>query len=209
MFHLQGLDGVLLNIPLEDLVVENKINRLRKGHKARRLLDEDESPGKREINGTVSQAVKAYSEAIKFRNEREPLLHAYQIMKSPVYTLKPDMSLAEAWNSLKEQGVSRMPVLSEDGRIIGILSERDLMRQLCVAECGSREAPERKVIDVMIRRVITAGRVTDIRRIAKAMFENRISSMPIVDEAGGLTGIITSSDILYALINYPPLSIFA
>jgi CBS domain-containing protein len=209
MFHLQGLDGIQLNIPLEDLAVENKISRLRKGHRTRRLLDEDESSGQREINGTVSQAVKAYREAIKFRNEREAVLHAYQIMKSPVFTLKPHMSLTEAWNSLKEHGVSRMPVLSEKGGIIGILSERDLMRHLCVAERGHGEAPDMKVIDIMTRRVITAGRVTDIRRIAKAMFENHISSMPIVDEAGALMGIITSSDILYALINYPPLSIFA
>jgi acetoin utilization protein AcuB len=203
MFHIQGLDGIQFNIPLEDLKNNEKINKIAKSNVARKLIgNEEEHPG----SENLLHAVKAYKEAIKKSNEREPLLHAYTLMKSPVLTLDPEMTIAEAWNYLKEKGVSHMPVLSKDKKIIGILSDRDLLKCLCVIDCNENKAALKKVTDVMTTKVITSGKVTDIRRIAKAMFENHIGAMLIVEESGALAGIITRSDILYALINYPPMS---
>ncbi len=60
----------------------------------------------------------------------------------------------------------------------------------------------------MVREVITASRFTDIRRIAKVMFDEHIGSMPVLDDNRKLEGIISRSDILHALVNYPPLKLW-
>jgi acetoin utilization protein AcuB len=205
MFQIQGLDGIQFNIPLEDLKHNEKISNIQKSNVARKLIDnEEEHPA----NETSMHAVKAYKEAIKINNEREPILHAYSIMKSPVLTLDPEMRIAEAWKYLKENSVGHMPVLSNEKKIIGILSDRDLLKCLCIIDYDANNTASKKVLDVMTKKVITSDKLTDIRRIAKAMFENHIGSMLVVEESGDLAGIITRSDILYALINYPPMSLW-
>jgi acetoin utilization protein AcuB len=203
MFHIQGLDGIQFNIPLEDLINNEKVSKLAKSSVARKIMDNEEEPSGKE---KILHAVNAYKEAIKKNNEREPILHAYTIMKSPVFTLDPEMTIADAWNYLKEKNVNHMPVLSKEKKIIGILTDRDLLKCLCILECEGNNTALKKVMDVMRKNVITTGKLTDIRRIAKAMFENHIGAMLVVEESGELEGIITRSDILYALINYPPIS---
>ncbi len=205
MFHIQGLDGIQFNIPLEDLRVNNKVYGLEKGNAVRKLIDRKEGQAG---NEPLRYAIKAYKKAVKITDEREPVLHAYKIMKSPVFTLEPEMNAADAWNILKEKRVSHMPVLSKNNKIAGILSDKDLLKCLCVIECNLQDIGNKKVADVMKTKVITSSKITDIRRIAKAMFENHVGAMPVVEDTGDLTGIITRSDILYALIYYPPLSLW-
>jgi acetoin utilization protein AcuB len=205
MFHIQGLDGIQFNIPLEDLRNNEKIYKLEKGNAVRKIIDRKEG---HIGNENLSHAVKAYKEAIKINNDREPILHAYTIMKFPVLILDPEMKIADAWNFLKEKGVGHMPVLSKEKKIIGILSDRDLLKCLCIIDCNKSDIAVKKVSDVMTKKVITSSKLTDIRRIAKAMFENHIGTMPIVEDSGELIGIVTRSDILYALVNYPPLSLW-
>jgi acetoin utilization protein AcuB len=210
MFHIQGLDGIQFNIPLEDLKDNEKVYRLNKGYAIRKIIDRKEGQQSENFsNGNVSPAVKAYKDAVKINNDREPILHAYTIMKSPVLTIDPEMSIIDAWNYLKEKGISHVPVLSKEKKIIGILSDRDLLKCLCIIDCKENDIAGKKVSEVMTKKVITSSKFTDIRRIAKAMFENHIGIMPIVDDhSGDIIGIITRSDILYALVNYPPLSLW-
>ncbi|MFH0974795.1 MAG: CBS domain-containing protein [Spirochaetota bacterium] len=210
MFHIQGLDGIQYNIPLEDLRIREKVYGLEKTNTARKIIDgKADQQEKHGSHDNLSHAVKAYKEAIKITSDREPILHAYTIMKSPVLTLDPEMTIEEAWKFFKAKGVGHMPVLSKEKKIIGILSDRDILRCLCVIDCDESDIARKTVMEKMTRKVITSGRLTDIRRIAKAMFENHIGAMPIIEEPSGeLTGIITRSDILYALINYPPLSLW-
>jgi acetoin utilization protein AcuB len=210
VFHIQGLDGIQYNIPLEDLRVSEKIYGLKKSYEARKIIDKKvDQQGRHISDENVSHAVKAYKDAIKLTDDREPILHAYTIMKSPVLTLDPEMTIEEAWNLFKAKGVGHMPVLSKEKKIIGILSDRDILKCLCVIDCNESDIAGKTVMEKMTRKVITSSKLTDIRRIAKAMFENHIGAMPIIEEpTGELTGIITRSDILYALINYPPLSLW-
>lgn len=206
MFHIHTFEGIQFNVPLESLKKKNEVSRLEKSYHIRKVIDKKESE---EGHGSSrnSYAVKAYREAVSMKDEREPVLHACSIMKSPVLTLNPGMKIIDAWNLFAEKGVSHMPVFSEN-KIIGIVSDRDILHHLIIVNDRIENKTDKTVQDIMTRNVITAGRLTDIRRIAKAMFENHIGTMPIVEDDGTLTGIITRSDILYALINYPPLSLW-
>ena len=210
MFHIFGIDGVLYNVPLESLRKDEEVSKLDKSYTARKIINREADKEGREGDGEkLSDAVKAYKDAVKITRDREPILHAYSIMKSPVLTLDPGLKITEAWNLFQKKGVSHMPVLSNEKKIIGIVSDRDILRSLADNNDKTDISTEKIVSGIMTKKVITAGRLTDIRRIAKAMFEQHIGTMPIVDDAEQLLGIITRSDILYALINYPPLSLWA
>jgi CBS domain-containing protein len=64
------------------------------------------------------------------------------------------------------------------------------------------------VRDVMTSPVVAAEPVTDIRRIAKAMVEQGISGVPIVNESQELVGFISRTDILRSVVTDPPLSLW-
>ncbi len=209
MFNIHTIDGVKFNVSLESLRSDETINRVEKSYGTRNVVDKSHGKAEGQTGDEkLSLAIKAYKESIKIINDREPILHAYSIMKSPVITLDPEMNIAEAWDFLQEKGVSYMPVMSAEKKLIGIISDRDLLKCLCITRVTDKDNTCEIVSDVMTDKVITASKVTDIRRIAKAMFEHHIGTMPIIDESGELAGIITRSDILYALVTYPSLSLW-
>lgn len=159
------------------------------------------------------KADQAYSETLQVTKERGPAFHAHQIMTSPVVTLRPETTITEAWNVFRERRFRHIPVVTVDRQIHGIISDRDLLRY--AATSGkippySENAPEAKTsIENMIKtRVIASTRDTEIREIAKILFEQRVGAMPVLNDYGQLEGIITRSDILRTLINHAPLELW-
>lgn len=174
---------------------------------------ENEEPPMEENLLRQKKADKAYSQTSQIVKERGPALHAYQIMTSPVISLRPDTTITQAWNLFRERRFRHIPVVSADMKIYGIISDRDLLRY--AATSGnvppySENAPEATTpISSMIKtRVIASSRDTEIREIAKILFEQRVGAMPVIDKSGALEGIITRSDILRTLVNHAPLELW-
>lgn len=72
-----------------------------------------------------------------------------------------------------------------------------------------RDILSRSVADVMTSPVVSTDPITDIRRAARVLLDYRLSGLPVVNEQEELVGILTRSDILRALVNDPPLSLWA
>jgi CBS domain-containing protein len=72
-----------------------------------------------------------------------------------------------------------------------------------------RDILSHSVADVMTSPVVSADPVTDIRRAARVLLDYQLSGLPVVNEQEELVGILTRSDILRALVNDPPLSLWA
>ncbi len=209
MFHLHTFDGIQFNVPVESLKRRGTVEKVSTAYRTRKTIDREAGNGapKQEENQS-SYALEAYRKSVKMENRREPIFHAYSIMKSPVISIDPELNIIEAWNLFKAKKVNHMPVLSSGNKITGMVSSGDLLKHLIIEGDKILGASDMTIKDIMTGDVITADRITDIRRIAKVMFDNHIGTMPIVDEEGTLLGIITRSDILYALINYPPLNLW-
>lgn len=148
------------------------------------------------------------------QRERRPALTAAQIMRSPVKTLAPDTPFADARQLFHRSRFRHVPIVNADGKLVGVISDRDVLREAAaasttpVAWLNEVVAPTRTIEDFMIKRVLTATPAAEIRQIAKAMFEERIGSMPIVNEEEKLVGIITRSDILRTIVNNAPLELW-
>jgi CBS domain-containing protein len=132
-------------------------------------------------------------------------LRARQIMASPVVSLPPEASLYEAWKLICDRRFRHVPVVDGTGALMGIISDRDvLLRVAGIAASEGEDAAggPTAVRDIMHVRVLTAGPDTRVPQIARMLLEERIGSMPIVDDTRTLVGIITRSDILRTLVGH-------
>ena len=202
-----GVGGPTFSGSLEEM---RRINALARSSAARRVASRaTEFEAGTVFEGMPSAAaVKAYSTMLQTDVERGPLIHAYQIMSNKVITLQDDDDLAHAWYALREHRIHQAPVLNAEKKIVGIVSERDLLTNIDIQDGKVIHAMQRKVLDVMTSPVVAAESVTDIRRIATVMIEHGVDGVPILNENQALIGFISRTDILRSVITDPPLSLW-
>lgn len=177
--------------------------------------EQEEAPEDAEARSNInrSQARKAYKKVTTLPSEREPAIAAHQIMSSPVISLSINTSIVEAWQIFRERRFRYIPVLSTTGKLIGILSDRALLRY--AATTGNippypLDSPQAKItIEPLVKlNVVTATPDTRIREIARLLIEKHMGVMPIMDRYDNLVGIITRSDILKTVVNHAPLELW-
>jgi acetoin utilization protein AcuB len=129
-------------------------------------------------------------------------------MKHPVCTVKAQDSVRHARETMERHRVNQLPVVT-DGRIVGIVTDRDL-RDAFPSAFESAEAAARhrraetdpgtiRVEDVMTRDVLTLAPNVYVADAARLMRRERIGAVPIVDGTR-LVGILTRSDVLEAFV---------
>jgi CBS domain-containing protein len=107
------------------------------------------------------------------------------------HTARPEQSIREALGLLAQHNVGALIVVNDAGRPVGILSERDVVR-----EAASNERVfVMKVAEIMTRDVITGSPHDDLMTVAHTMTEKRIRHLPVVDK-GRLVGIVSIGDIV-------------
>jgi len=131
-------------------------------------------------------------------------LFSAQIMSSPLITVTPDMTIDEAARLFQKSQFRHLPVVSEMGRLVGMVSDRDILHYVGGIGESYRPVVPHKLNDsvelIMNTPVLTASLDTDVRHIARLFVFQRVGAMPIVNE-GKLMGIITRSDILEAVMS--------
>lgn len=101
-------------------------------------------------------------------------------------TIKRDNSVGDALQLMQENKIGGIPVVDDEGMLIGIVTNRDLRFQSDM---------ERKIDDVMTKQNIVTTHETDLKRAAEVLLENKIEKLPVVDDNGKLVGLITYRDI--------------
>ena len=214
MFSIYGISGPVFQGTLETLPRVAAVTRRVPVLAARRVGDQLEAgaeglvPLPAATAGHSRQAVDAYQAMLPESLERGPLYHANQIMQPEVVTVGIDDDVARAWRTLVDHQIHQAPVLDAGQRLVGIVSERNLLTSLNVDNGEVRDVLRRRVGDVMATPVVAATPLTDIRRIARVMLERGVDGVPIVNDGGALLGFVSRSDILHAVITDPPLSIW-
>jgi CBS domain-containing protein len=130
-------------------------------------------------------------------------MRARDIMTTPVTVVRPETPIKEAAAVLAENGFTALPVVDAEDRLIGIISEADLMRDrvprdpraLCHPSEAMPTVATTTVGEVMTTPVTAMGAGTDIAVLAKALLDAGHRSMPIVD-GSRLIGIVTRRDIV-------------
>ncbi len=129
-------------------------------------------------------------------------------MTSKVITTHPQTTLLEARDLLKAHKIRHLPVLGEDGRLVGIITDRDIRSALPAAfyreDCQAPEGVDYKLMtvgDVMTPDPMAISPQDTIEDALLQIQKMRVGAFPVVDEDGFLKGIISVRDLLRAFIN--------
>ena len=125
-------------------------------------------------------------------------MKAMQAMTRDIICIHPQDALEVAHDIMGEWDIRHLPVV-EDGRLVGILSDRDVLLHSSQATRGEWDIEELDVGEVMTPNPITCTPTDTIAHIATVMTERKIDSLPVVEEDGELVGLITSTDLLELL----------
>jgi CBS domain-containing protein len=120
------------------------------------------------------------------------IAHVLRDKGATVFTLSGEASLEEACAELHTRKVGALVVLDGEGRVFGVLSERDLVRE--VARRGAK-ALSAKVASAMTRDVITADPRETIDECLARMTDRRIRHLPVLD-GGRLAGVVSIGDLV-------------
>ena len=171
-------------------------------------IGDDGHPPSAPLNPAMIAAQSAYARP-QGDSGRRPALLAQDIMKSPVTAITSEATLVAAWDLMKARAFRHIPVVSSDQRLIGIVSDRDLLRYANVLERHEPAPLPNAVGQIMTSKVLVATATTEVREIAQVMLDERISAMPIINEISRPVGMLTVTDILRAIVNRAPLELWS
>lgn len=133
-------------------------------------------------------------------------MRAADFMTAEVVTVTPATSVAEATRTVVRRRVAALPVVDDDGRLVGIVSELDLLRERVAADPRAHLVPPdepsgpapRTVDQVMTREVYALPESSDAAAFAALMAETGVKSVPVV-RGDRLVGIVGRRDLLRRL----------
>ena len=145
-------------------------------------------------------------------------MHAREIMSETVFSVASSATVYEAAKLLVNSRVSALPVIDENGVMVGILSEADILKGPLMAarkigteslgrpeddahaDAAIAQAKAQRVTDVMTKGVIAAHETASLREVADLMLKHKIERVPIVRD-GAILGIVSRVDLVKALIS--------
>ncbi|RQH02788.1 CBS domain-containing protein [Paraburkholderia dinghuensis] len=148
-------------------------------------------------------------------------MRALDVMTTNVVTVKPDMTVRDAAALLVERHISGAPVVDAGGRLVGIISEGDLLRRVELGTDKTRrgrwldffaaradadayvKSHANRVEDVMTHDVICVGEEESLSKIATIMETRGVKRVPILRD-GQVVGIVSRSNLLQALASRAP-----
>lgn len=223
MFSVYGKAGRMFRGSMEELRHVGPVSRSSRTHVVAPVgLDpQDHNPsrpnepaaaGPRDV--VHRTALAAYEQARNPGLPRQPLTRVDAVMSDPVVTIADTFSVEQAWQVLAENRLGQAPVVSAGGVLVGLITRADLMHPERMPGPDShalvwRALLMQSVVDVMWTPVPSVSADTDIRRVARVLLDSGLPGLPVVDEEGRVTGFVSRSDILRAVVADPPLDLWS
>lgn len=142
------------------------------------------------------------------------------IMQAKVVTVTPDTEVVKAAQLLLEKRINGMPVVDEEGALVGVLCQSDLifqqkelplpsmftlldgiipLKSLKAVESEVQKIAAIRVSEAMTTQPITVGPESSLEEVARLMVEKKIHTLPVVEE-GRLVGVVGKEDVLRTLL---------
>lgn len=181
------------------------------------LKDEDIYEAMKQIPGyldiTPADFKEVYSLAYRHAVARlSRSVTAGDIMTREVTWVTPDTPLADVAAAMGQRGVSGVPVLDRDGKVVGVISQKDFLTHLGVTEpqnfmalvanclktkaCVALPIKKQQARDLMSAPPVTVGEDTPVRDIAALFTARRINRVPVTDPEGRLRGLVSRADLI-------------
>jgi CBS domain-containing membrane protein len=163
---------------------------------------------------TEDDLKKIYTMALRHAEQRVARrIFVRDVMTQNVIKVREDADINEVATLLSENRISGLPVVDIQDRVIGMITEADVLAMVGIkkghtfkdvirhllGEPLSGPKRSKRLRDVMTKPAITTSPEADIREIASTLDEKRIKRLPVVDEQGKLIGVISRADIVRAI----------
>ena len=189
------------------------------------LKDEDIYEAMKQIPGYLDITPGDFKEVyyLAYRRALERLsrsLTAGEIMTREVAYVHPDTPLAEVAAIMGRRGVSGVPVLDADGKVVGVISEKDFLRHMGATEaknfmtlvagclktkgCVALPIKKQNAAHIMVSPAVTVSPDTPVKEVAAIFTEKNINRVAVADAAGRLLGIVSRGDIVRATSGVRP-----
>jgi acetoin utilization protein AcuB len=125
-------------------------------------------------------------------------------MTQKVVSVTADTGIREAFFKMKEHHIRHLPIVDDDNKLIGIVSDRELRRPDWVDESLDiahfyKLDDNLSVGDVMITQVHVAHTYDTLRKAVSLLLDNNIGAAPVLDKTGALVGMLSAVDLMRAL----------
>lgn len=128
-------------------------------------------------------------------------------MTKDVVTVDPEASMMRAAKLMKEKGIRRLPVVDEKGKIVGMLSDRDV-KEASPSKATTLDVHELyyllseiKVKNIMTPNPMTIKDTDTVVKCAAIMHDKKISGLPVLNDNGALVGIMTQNEVYRVLLS--------
>jgi len=129
-------------------------------------------------------------------------------MATDLITIGPDLTIGEAKKIMSENSIRHLPVIDDEGLLIGIVTDRD-MRDAMPSTLKKKADYEKtlaiiknyKIQDIMTRDLLTIYPYYTIQDTLLVIQKKKVGALPVVDEEGRLKGILSTRDLLTAFVN--------
>lgn len=174
---------------------------------------------------TNDEEVKDFSQELKNNSETAKYISSYQKVANldnlePVYKVKDIMTkevfhatlsatIEDLYYFIIEKKVSQIPITDFGKKIVGIVNKKLILSLIMNHKDNLSLILKRKIDDVYLPEVLTADPEADVRQVVKVMLDLRLDAIPIVDEQDTLLGIVSKTDILKAVANFPKLQLWS
>ncbi len=118
------------------------------------------------------------------------MLKVRDLMTKKIEFVMPDATISEVAEIMENSDVGIVPVCDEDKKLLGIITDRDIVIRNVAKNRGNA-----KVSEIMTKRVTTASPNEDIYNISKKMAKHKIRRIPIVEDDNRLVGVVSVADI--------------
>ena len=128
-------------------------------------------------------------------------------MTKDVITVDPETSMMRAAKLMKEKGIRRLPVVDDKGKVVGMLSDRDV-KEASPSKATTLDVHELyyllseiKVKNIMSPNPLTILDTDTVVKCAAIMHDKKISGLPVLNEQGELVGIMTQNEVYRVLLS--------
>ena len=118
-------------------------------------------------------------------------MHVKQLMSSPVIRIREDETVSVAARTLTRYNIGALPVCGPDGKLTGVITDRDIVTRCLAAE---RPLENTKVRDVMTAQVLSVAPDTELSVAAHLMGSRQVRRLPVV-ENGRVCGMLSLGDL--------------
>ena len=117
---------------------------------------------------------------------------------SALWSVSPESTVFDAIRLMAEKNVGALPVVTAEGRLAGVFTERDYTRNVALQGKSSRET---RVSEIIGREVITVSPRDSVEDCMRLMTENRVRHLPVIEGGTELVGIVSIGDLVNWIIS--------